>query len=617
MATPTFSISGLASGLDTASIVSQLMQLEQRPVQILESRKAELAKVDNAWVTVNTKLSSLRAAIDKISKPGAFGELVKTTSSDESAVTAIRSGTPASGAVTFTVTGLAASDQKAVGGTFAAADTVLGAGALTVGQGEDSHTVDTDGKTLAQVAAELNEELSGVSAQVVKLSEGQYQLLVSAKATGTANAVDVDTSGAPAGLQSTTVLRAAADATIDLGGGVVVTRSSNTVTDLVEGLTLTLKKAGETVTVTTEPDADAAVDAVKSFVNALNSTLSTLSDLTKYDAGTDTAGVLQGDPTARQLILDLRGSLSQAVTGIGSEARYQTFSAVGISADRYGVVQIDEEKLRAALETGFADVEALFTRSSRSQDSRVRLTGTTSAVASGTYSIDVTTAAAIASATGAVYTPPGSGYPKTFSVTTAKGTVEITLTEAEATVAAAVAKINAALSAEASAADGVRASGTEDGLGIRFTAASAGSAHTIAIDDPDGVLGTITTTAGSDVVVSHEGQTYTGVGGAVNVAGMALVVSAGVTGTLGPIVVANGLDAALTRAEGRDGSIQRARDTVDRRMRAYQDSIDAYDVRLAHRESTLRRKYAALESAILSMQSQSAWMAAQFAAPAQ
>src|SRR5690606_17358306 len=132
----------------------------------------------------------------------------------------------------------------------------------------------------------------------------------------------------------------------------------------------------------------------------------------------------------------------------------------------------------------------------------------------------------------------------------------ITLTEAEATVAAAVAKINAALSAEASAADGVRASGTEDGLGIRFTAASAGSAHTIAIDDPDGVLGTITTTAGSDVVVSHEGQTYTGVGGAVNVAGMALVVSAGVTGTLGPIVVANGLDAALTRAEGRDGSIQ-------------------------------------------------------------
>src|SRR3712207_3267264 len=103
MAESGFNVTGLASGLDTASIISQLMAMERRPITLMQRRQTSLKKVDEAWGQINTKLSSLRTAIDSLKKPEKFAAHVATTSSNENVVKATKTGTPSTGSTTFTV----------------------------------------------------------------------------------------------------------------------------------------------------------------------------------------------------------------------------------------------------------------------------------------------------------------------------------------------------------------------------------------------------------------------------------------------------------------------------------------------------------------------------------
>ena len=237
-------------------------------------------------------------------------------------------------------------------------DGVAGSVTLTVGGpitvGDASvHAVHTDGTTtLAQLATELDG--TGLGATAVDTGSGQFHLVLTAPETGTNHSLTVHTGALAAFTAPFTDLRPAADAQVAMGA-LTITRHSNTITDLVPGVTLNLVKADPAtdVTVTVGRDVDGIVAKVKSFVDALNSTLSLLK---KHNAAGDVEkeikpGVLAGDSGVRRLRDQLVNGMWYQGTG-----DHATLSSVGITLGRDGLYALDETDLRDALAADFDGV---------------------------------------------------------------------------------------------------------------------------------------------------------------------------------------------------------------------------------------------------------------------
>lgn len=360
----TMSIGGMASGLDTENIIRQLLQLERAPIRRFQQRQADLREVDDAWGSVTTKLSALRAAVDDLREPGSFDAFTKVTSSNEDLVAATVTGSPEPGSLSFSVEQLAQAHQVALraepGNEMTSPDDPVGTGSFLFTHDGTNHEIVTDGKSLNDIAAEMEDLAPGVSTQVVKDSSGHYQLIAAARATGVSGAIEFDFTNAPPTLKNADELKAALNAQVQLGTSLTIERETNVVDDLIDGVRLDLQAAdpGATVTITTERDDDAALEHVRALVDAANGLLETLDGLTAYDVDSGAAGPLQGDGTARQLVSDLRRQLSDTVAGLTGD--HTSAGTIGISMDREGRFTLDESAFRAALNEDPDAVAALF-----------------------------------------------------------------------------------------------------------------------------------------------------------------------------------------------------------------------------------------------------------------
>jgi flagellar hook-associated protein 2 len=613
-----FSIGGIASGLDTANIITQLMQLERQPVVKMQSTQADLRKVDEAWQQVNTRLSALRTAVDAIRRPDRFNGMIAVTSSNPDAVGVTRTGTNATGSLSFGVKQLATAHQVSL--AYGAADEVLTGEAMSVTVGDNTVNVEVQGKTLAAVAKELNDAKGGFTASVVKVGENEHALILTAAKTGTANAIAVD-GNAPTAVQR----QAAQDAIVTIGSGaeaLEVTRSSNTITDLVPGATITLKQTTDApVTVTASQDVDAGVAAVKSYVDALNAAMKTIRDLSAYNAETKKGGPLQGDADARRLLDTLR----QAALSTNGEidGPFQHAFQVGLSFDRTGVLQMDDTKLRAAFNTDFQGVARLF--STMNAETTTVSGGSVSApsgMEAGTYEIAVSS---LATATTASTTFVAQGSP------TAERNFQIVVDGEEITVkftrnggAQGVRDaMQAALAGAGITSLEVGGAGDE----ITLTETRVGSAHTFSIvtnaTSEDALPGFDVVTAGTDATGTIDGFAATGSG---NVLTATQGATAGMTFTApatGDFTATHtqaqskglglSIHSALQRAEGINGLVSRARRGITNQIQIYQTRIDGFDQRLATREATLRRQFTAMETMLGTMNSQMSWLNSQIA----
>ena len=614
-----FSVTGIASGLDTDSMLRQLLQVERLPIQRLERHQASLRKQDDAWGEVTKRLSSLRTAIGNLSKTS-LAEMWKASSSDEAVATASVTGAASAGSMSFQVESLATAKSSHSQAGVAAVDAAVGVGEMTVQVGDVSTTITTTATTTLSELATQIDDIAGVRASVVKAGEEDFRLVLTAEKTGTANAYTATVATGLANLGAFAET-AAKDATLNLGG-LTVTRSTNTITDLVEGVSIALKDTGS-VTVDTSQDLDGAVGAVKKLVDEVNDTLDKLKTLGSYNAESNTGGPLQGDSTARRLVDTLRRGVMDIVGGVAGG--YTTAGSVGISMNRDGGFTLDETKLKAALEADPSAVDRLFTRGATSSLAGVSYTTSATTTQAGTYDdFTVVKAAQVASLTGAsvVTDPP----PAKYTITGADGRV-ITVTISDvASVAAAVAQINDQVAA-AENAPAVQARVENDGTGDRLVLEETrdGSAHgfTVASDpaftDAYGLEAGVYT-AGQDAEISVAGATWTGTGSSIRITdgpldGLQLSVGPDAELGTGKLDVGEGvvgrLDRLLAGYEGTNGFVDRARKSLDGRIDLYQDRIDDFELRIASRETTLRRQFTAMETALAQLQSQGNWLAGQ------
>ena len=609
MVDPLFQVGGLASGLDTTSIISQLMSLERAPVRRFEQSQDELRSVDSSWSRVVSKLSSFRSSLDDVRKAGSLATLTTASSSDESAVvvTDIDGGEPDS--LSFTVEALATRHRVGLSGSFASGSSLVGAGSFTLYDetGGEIGTVTTDASTtLDGLAAQIDGLGGGIDARVLKVDDNDYQLVLSSTTTGLDSQFSATTDITALGTSS--ALSLGQDAHLSVGG-LDIYRGSNTIDDLIPGASIELRDTTTTdVTVSVERDVEQVVDRVKALVDAANGLLNQIATETRYDADTGESGVLQGDSLATGIAFELRSAFAQIV-GSG-DINY--IGQVGISLNQDGTIAFDEEALRSTLAEDPDGVSQFFS-ATLTGNGGAELSFVGAEAVAGDIGMTVTQAARVATATGASYTPP-AGNPKTFTVTTPSGeTVSVTIDEGM-TAAQAVNRIRAAL--ESAGDSSMTAEVVDDGAGgdaIQLSSIGYGSGASFTVAGYGGDLdGTFN---GQDVIADFGSGAVTGTGQSITGDGAAEGLTLQVADEPGSYTYTFGkglggaLDAWLDSLEGVDGQIQARRDSIDGSISDYDDQILAFEQRLDLREAKLRQQFTALETAMSRLSSQSQWLA--------
>jgi flagellar hook-associated protein 2 len=315
----TFAVDGLASGLDTSSIISQLMQLERRPQDQLKTRLTANDAVVSAYRSVSTRLKAVQTAADALLAPAAWS--ARSTDVTGSSVGATAAAGSALGRIDVDVTSLATAATWTTDAAYGLDDVVFNTAQppITVRKPDGtSVSLYPPSGTMRDVMETINDASGlGVRAVAIKVGADQYRLQIISTRSGVA--------GAPQGVDNLGVAvtaAAAEDATYTVNG-IPATSGDNTVTDAVSGVTLTLRQVGvSTVDVTEAPEALA--DKVQALVDAMNSALSEVATRTIRDASS-TRGPLASDSAVRELtprlltaVTDVLGSTSAVTVGLQS-----------------------------------------------------------------------------------------------------------------------------------------------------------------------------------------------------------------------------------------------------------------------------------------------------------
>jgi flagellar hook-associated protein 2 len=188
-------------------------------------------------------------------------------------------------------------------------------------------------------------------------------------------------------------ITAGADASVVIDG-VSVTSETNTIDDVLTGVTLDLIKAdpATTVTLNIARDLDAIIAKINAFVESYNSIASYIHTQTSYDTTEEkVGGILFGDGTLASVKSDLTSTLLQSVWGVSSE--FSTLGLVGINVDTEGQLSVDETKLRGYLTTNFNDIQKLFVANGEASVGTLSYISHSNNTKAGEYTVDITTVA--------------------------------------------------------------------------------------------------------------------------------------------------------------------------------------------------------------------------------
>lgn len=388
-------ISGLsASSIDVQSVVSQLMQVERRPVNQL-SRKSSAYETQLSVIgTLKNNIADFQTAVRGLKDTGSF-QSFNATSSDTSTFTATAGANATTGTYSLNVSSLAQAQQLVAGGQLSSSATI-GSGAATTlsfdfgriaggtldtatgvytgasftsnGNGIQTVTIDASNNTLEGIRDAVNSARIGVTASIINDGGSTpYRLAFSSSASGVENSMSIAVDGDaaltsllshhPAGTQHLSETLTAQNANFTLNG-VAITKPSNTVSDVVQGVTLSLTKVTTApVNLTVTKDTAAINAAANTFITKYNALMTDLKSLSAFARSGAAAGGLAGDPAVRQMINELTTIISGTVSG----GEFATLTSIGITT-RPGVgLALDTTMFNSAIDNNLTDLANLFT----------------------------------------------------------------------------------------------------------------------------------------------------------------------------------------------------------------------------------------------------------------
>jgi len=368
------SFTGIGSGVPVSDIVNGLVDAEKLPFETrMTDKKSDLTTSISAMGAFKSALDKLQTSMEDLSKAKSFKEST-ATGTDE--FIKVSSDTTAQlGQFDVKVNNLAQA-HKSMSSTFTDTEAV-GGGTLTFATADASSTFDivvdtTD--TLADIRNKINDSSDNTSTTATIITEagGAQRLVLSAKETGITNAINVSASGATGRVSdlttaSLTELTPAKDASITVDGAIELTSSTNVFKDAIQGVTIDVLKShgvDEKSSLGIEENNKIVEEGLKSFVSSYNELTDLVKKMTKGGGEDEASGILSGDSMLRSVTSKLRSFLSSSYdTGNGGDL---SLTQLGVSADRYGVLSFDQEKLDNQLSTNPAAVQQFFVGSDSS-----------------------------------------------------------------------------------------------------------------------------------------------------------------------------------------------------------------------------------------------------------
>lgn len=632
------SFSGLATGIDTDTLITGLTRLNQQRIDSLKLRQADIVTRQASFATLKGLLFDLQSKVSGLSRAaGSAFDGRKAVSADTTVLTAAAGTAAAPGTYMLTVTALAQSHQVASGG-FSDPNAQIKQGTLALQVGSAAATtitVDSRNNTLQGLADSINAATTDVRAAVINDgSAAGYRLTLTAAKTGVANVITATnnlTTGTGATIDPLgTTLQAAGDAQVKLGSGasaLTVSSPTNQVNALIPGVTLNLLQANATkpITVTVSNDTDGVVRAVQGFVDSYNATVNFINSQSSFDAKTQQAGVLLGNRDARGLANDLATAAGATVPGLNPVAN--RLSSVGISFGDDGRLVLDQSKLSEAVsgQSGatLSDLKRLFALSGTSDNPGVSfvLGNNKTKPSTAGYQVAVTAPAtrAVVTASGPlgaaiVLSPPNNALMLKLNGLAATG---ITLTPGtytpETLVAMLQQQINATpafngnqVTVSLDSSNRLQISSQLYGSGSQVSVTGGGALADLGFTGSETATGT--DVAGNFAVdgvpetATGNGQMLTGAGGNANTTGLQVRVTSS-TATSANVTVTQGIAGRVNAVLGKylDANNGRLKSIDD----GFQKQFDAIDKTITRQNTTMRlktdaltRQFAAMESAV-------------------
>ena len=649
------------TGLDVNSIVSQLMTVERQPINKLNAKEGGYQAKLSAYGSVKGAVSGFQAAVQGLNSAGRFQALTATPS-DASVFSATASRIATAGTYSLEVSSLAQA-QKLVAAGQTSSTTAVGAGAATTvtfdfgtisggtlangvysgaafasnGSGTKSITIDSSNNSLQGIRDAINAAKMGVTAAIINDGSGTpYRLALSSGSNGVSNSLKISVSGDatvssllahdPAGTQNLAETVTAQNANFKVNG-VAVSKTSNTVSDVIEGVTLTLNKITTTpATLTVARDTSSVSSAISGFVKAYNELAATLKNISAYDPASKQGAILQGDSTVRTLQTQLRSMLSTSVAG--TSGALTTLSDVGVSFQKDGTLALNQSKLDSVIASNFGDIASLFSAVGKGTDSLVSFNSATGSSKAGNYAVNISQIATQGKAVGSVAAnltiTAASNDALTLSVNGVSASIVLSAgTYTAATLAAEVqSRIN---SASALSTAGISVAVTQSGGVLTITQGlygSTSSVSTISGNGAAGLLGTPTETVGVNVAGSIGGISATGSGQVLSAAsgapqGLSITVNGGTIGARGTLNYSQGYATSLngwsTSILASNGTLASRTDGIGKTITDIDKQRAALETRLIGIERRYRAQFTALDQMLSRMNTTSTYLTQQLA----
>jgi flagellar hook-associated protein 2 len=390
----TISSAGLGSGLDVNSLVTSLVNAEGQPATLrLNKQEAGLQAKVSAVGILKSALSEFQSSVGGLADVSAFRSIA-ANSGDSSVFTASAEAGAATGSHSVKVANLAQA-QKLASKSFASSTEALGTGTLTFvfgttdwgantfnpnpGASAKSVTIDSSNNTLEGVRDAVNKAEIGVTASIVDDGTGK-RIVFSSDESGVANSLKITVGGDSGGTDSDDLglSQLAHDPTAAVGAGrnlietvaaknanlevdgLSITRPNNSISGVIDGVTIDLKREapGTSVSLSVVADGDVLASKVKGFVASYNKLQGTLNNLTRFDAKTGDKGELLGDATLRSVETQIRRVITAPVDGLTGP--YQSLASIGIRTQDDGTLKLDSATLQKAVDADRSAVERIF-----------------------------------------------------------------------------------------------------------------------------------------------------------------------------------------------------------------------------------------------------------------
>ncbi|MFZ2301965.1 MAG: flagellar filament capping protein FliD [Gallionella sp.] len=672
----TISSPGIGSGLDINGIVAKLMAVESQPLKALDTKEAAYQAKLSAYGTLSGALSSFQSSLSGLNDPAKFQSL-KASSSDATVASASASSIAVAGSYALDISKIAQS-QKLVAAGQTSTSAAIGLGGTTTlnfdfgttsgtlapyvpatgtggtysaatftsnGNGVKTVTIDATSNSLTGIRDAINTAKIGVTASIVNDGGASpYRLVLSSDNAGVSNSIKitVDAGGDaavtallshdPTGVVGTTqnlqqtLVAQNTEMTVN---GVFVSKTNNTLTDVITGVTLSALKIG-TSTISVAQDNSGVTSAVDAFVKGYNDLAKTLKDSSSYDPATRKAGILQGDASVRTIQSQIRALTGRALTG---NFAYTTLSQVGITFQKDGTLALDSSKLQTALSANPVDVAALFSATGKASDSLVSYVSSTSNTKPGTFSLEVnqlSTQGKLVGSAAAGLTIDGTNDTLSVMIDGVAATVTLAAGAPYASYAALAAEVQARINgASALSSLGISVAVTQTGGTMTLTSNRYGVTSSVSVGGigATNLLGaTPTSTVGLDVAGTLDGASGTGsgqnlTGAAGNAEGLKLLITGGAAGvgvSRGTVSFSQGyayqLDKLITSFLGSGGAIAAVTEGTNRSIEDISNQRDVLNRRLANIEAQYRRQFTALDVTMASMSQTSSYLTQQLAA---